>query len=86
MKETPPTTAYEVKEVIRGMRCDKDPGTDHLQAESFKYRGNEFTKITEILTKEGHQHGRKGLSARCVGKDRKWTVQSLCDDFISYSL
>ena len=54
MKVTPAPTSYEVKEMIKGMKNDKDPGADHLQAQRFRYRGIEFTNVTEIVTKEGH--------------------------------
>lgn len=69
MKDNPPTS-YEVKEAIKCMQNDKDPGTDQLQAERSRYRWIEFTKMTEILTKDGHQDGRKGLSVPCVEKER----------------
>jgi hypothetical protein len=54
---------------LRVIQLNKGPGTNHLQAERFRYHGVEFTIAAEIVTKEGNQDGRKGLSVRCVGKE-----------------
>jgi hypothetical protein len=36
MKVTPPKTSYEMKEIMKGMKHDKDLDTDDLQAERFR--------------------------------------------------
>ena len=42
MKVTPPTASAEVKEFTMGMKNIKAPSTAHLQAEGFRYDGNEI--------------------------------------------
>jgi len=44
MKIDPPTLSDEVKEVIMVMKNKEHPNTDCLQAECFKYDGNEIKK------------------------------------------
>ena len=42
MKRTPPTASAEVKEFTMGMKNYKAPNTAQLQAEYFRYGGNEI--------------------------------------------
>jgi hypothetical protein len=83
MKITPSTSSDEVKEVINVMKNYRVLSTGHLRAEGFRYGGNDFRNGTkEIVTKlcegeKGPRDGRKVLTVRCVGKERKWIVQIL---------
>jgi len=38
-----------------GIKNNKYPCENYLQAERFRYCGTEITKMTEIVTKKGHQ-------------------------------
>lgn len=52
MKITPPASFDELKEVINCKKNYKAPSTIHLQAERFRYGGNEFkNKMKKIVTK-----------------------------------
>ena len=42
MKIIPPTASAEVKEFTMGMKNIKAPSTAHLQAEGFRFGGNEI--------------------------------------------
>ena len=76
------------KEFTIVMKKNKAPSTAHLQAEGFRFGGNEIkTKWRKLWPncereKKSHQNGRKGLSVGCVGNVRKWIVQILWWFFI----
>jgi len=46
IKITPPTSSEEVKEVINVMKNYRVLSRGHLQAEGFRYGGNEFENGT----------------------------------------
>jgi len=61
------------------MKNDKALGTDNLQAELFKYDGNELKKkITDSdqvwEVEEMQSYWKKVLSVQCIKKEIKWYV------------